>query len=65
MKHSPRHLPLVHMVDPVSSRATHMTESLLSYVAFCQLRQILIDEPLLGRVDTPAEITNLDFSLHS
>ena len=65
MKHSPRHLPLVHTVDPVSSRATHMTKSLLLYVVFCQLHHILIDVPLLGRVDTPAEVTNLDLSLHS
>ena len=32
MKNSPRHLPLVHMVDPVSSRAIRTTMSLLSYV---------------------------------
>jgi hypothetical protein len=64
-KHSPRHLPLVHRVDPVSSPERHTTESLLLYVVYYQLHEISIDVPLLGRVDAPAEITNLDFPLHS
>jgi len=65
MKHSPMHRPLVRMVGPVSFRATHMTKSLLLYAVFRQLHEILIDLPLLGRVDTPAEISNLDLPLHS
>ena len=37
MNNSPRHLPLVHMVDPVSSRGTHMTGFLLLCVVYHQL----------------------------
>jgi len=39
MKHSPRHLPLVHMVDPVSSPERHMTGFLLLCVVCHQLRR--------------------------
>ena len=58
-----RPLP-VRTADPLSSRVKHTTMYPLSFVVCISAQYLSYDSPLLGRMNTPTEITNFDFPLH-